>query len=81
MEEEDFDISQIKMPPIRSYKMVMVNPKIFSDLKSIVEEVAEGDWYSADWPMNCSICGATYEEGHYDFCLAKRTKEVLEVLK
>jgi hypothetical protein len=75
------DIKLPKMIPARRKTFSIIEPKILEDLKSIVKEVAKRNWYAADWPMNCKLCGATYKEGHHDSCLVKRAKEVLEKLK
>jgi len=67
----------IPMPPIRSYKMVMVPPEKYEALKSIAEEVSKRNWFNGDWPMECKLCGQVYPD-HYDFCLVAKAKKALE---
>ncbi|MCK9458771.1 MAG: hypothetical protein M0R80_03965 [Proteobacteria bacterium] len=78
--EEDVIIGEddwAPIPPIRSYKMVMVPPEKYATLKSITEEIVNRSWFSADWPMECKICGEVYPN-HYEFCLVLKAKKVLE---
>lgn len=77
--EEDWDLPA-EMPPVSTFKIMMVPPEHYSEILSIVKEVAEKHWWSADWPMNCRLCDAPYGE-HEIFCLAKRAREVLEGIK
>jgi len=45
---------------------------------SIIKEIAEKDWWSADWPNECRLCGTPYGEAHYSDCLIRRAKEALK---
>jgi hypothetical protein len=74
MEEED---EWYPIPPIKSYEMTMVTPEKYVALKSIAEEVAKRNWFEADWPMDCKICGSSHPN-HYDFCLVVKAKKALE---
>ena len=72
--EDDFIL------PRKNYKMIMVPPEKYKELKSIIEEVSKRSWFKSDWPMKCKLCGQIYPD-HHDFCLVVKTKKVLEELE